>query len=236
MQDGLPSSLPADPRRIDRAARLIDNIWLIFDRHTPCVLIDITMRALVLNGALTGDEGLGPAADAVDSTLVALGWIADRIELRDVLISYCKGCFDCWVKTPGICATRDGAGAVTRALVRSDLLVLLSPITFGGYSSELKKALDRSIGIVSPFFTRLDGEVHHRPRYARYPALLGIGVSEDRDPEEAQIFARLVGRNATNFHASAHTVCLMSRDDSPEQMRTAIGRAVTQVTARRSAA
>ena len=93
------------------------------------------MRALVLNGALVGDEGLGPIADAVDSTLVALGWSADRIELRDVSISHCKGCFDCWVKTPGICATRDGAGAVTRALVRSDLVVLLSPITFGGYSS-----------------------------------------------------------------------------------------------------
>jgi multimeric flavodoxin WrbA len=199
------------------------------------VVIDI-MRALVLNGALAGDEGLCPIADAVDATLATSGWIVDHIRLRDVFIAYCKGCFDCWVKTPGLCATRDGAGVVTRALACSDLVVLLSPITFGGYSSELKKALDRSIGIVSPFFARVEGEVHHQARYTRYPALLGIGVSEDRDPEEAQIFARLVGRNAINFHAPAYAVCVVSRDDSPEQMRTAIGRAMTQVTTRRGAA
>jgi multimeric flavodoxin WrbA len=194
------------------------------------------MRALVLNGALKGDEGLAPIEAAVDSTLGASGWSVERIQLREVSIAYCKGCFDCWVKTPGVCATRDGAGVVTRALVCSDLVVLLSPITFGGYSSELKKALDRSIGIVSPFFTRLDGEVHHKARYTRHPALLGLGVSEDRDPEEAQIFARLVGRNAINFHAPAHAVCLVSRDDSKEQMQIAIGRAVSQMVARRGTA
>jgi multimeric flavodoxin WrbA len=196
----------------------------------------MNMRALILNGALTGDEGLRTIEDAVDSTLATSGWIVDRVQLRDVFIACCKGCFDCWVKTPGLCATRDGAGVVTRALACSDLVVLLSPITFGGYSSELKKALDRSIGIVSPFFTRLDGEVHHKARYAHHPALLGIGVSEDRDPEEALIFARLVGRNAINFHAPAHGVCVVSPDDSPEQLRTAIGRAMTQVTTRRGAA
>jgi multimeric flavodoxin WrbA len=176
------------------------------------------MRALVLNGALGGDDGLGPIEEVLGSTLAAQGWAVERVRLRDVFIAYCKGCFDCWVKTPGVCATRDGAGAITRALARSDLVVLLSPITFGGYSSELKKALDRSIGIVSPFFTRIHGEVHHKPRYARYPALLAIGVTEDRDPEEARIFTRLVSRNAVNFHAPAHVVAIVSRDDSPEQI------------------
>src|ERR1700694_3694131 len=152
------------------------------------------MQALVLNGALAGDEGLGPIEDALASTLSAHGWTVERRQLRDVFIAYCKGCFDCWVKTPGVCATKDEAGAITRLLARRALGGLLSPITFGGYSSELKKALDRSIGIVSPFFTRLHGEVHHKPRYARYTALLAIGVSEDRDLEEAPIFARLEGR------------------------------------------
>ena len=194
------------------------------------------MRALVLNGALAGDEGLGPIEELLGSTLSAQGWAVERVRLRDVFIAYCKGCFDCWVKTPGVCATRDGAGAITRALARSDLVVLLSPITFGGYSSELKKALDRSTGIVSPFFTRIHGEVHHKPRYARYPALLAIGVTEDRDPEEARIFSRLVERNAVNFHAPAQAVAIVSRDDSAEQIRTAAGRAVAKLTAQRGAA
>jgi multimeric flavodoxin WrbA len=194
------------------------------------------MRALVLNGALAGDEGLRPVEDALESALTAQGWAVERVRLRDVFIAYCKGCFDCWVKTPGVCATKDGAGAITRAFARSDLVALLSPITFGGYSSELKKALDRSIGIVSPFFVRIQGEVHHRPRYARPPALLAIGLTEDRDSEEAEIFARLVGRNAINFHAPVHVVCIISRDDSAGQVRTTVGRAVAQLSVRRGAA
>lgn len=194
------------------------------------------MRALVLNGALAGDDGLGPIEGALGSTLSAWGWAVERIQLRDIFIAYCKGCFDCWVKTPGVCRTKDGAGPITRVLARSDLLVLLSPITFGGYSSEIKKVLDRSIGIVSPFFTRLQGEVHHKARYSSYPALLAIGVTGDRDTDEAQIFARLVGRNAVNLHAPAHVVCIVSRDDSPDQIRTAVGRAVAQLSARRGAA
>jgi len=194
------------------------------------------MRALVLNGALAGDDGLGPIEDAVGAALAARGWLVERVSLRDVFIAYCQGCFNCWVKTPGVCATKDQSPAITRELARSDLLVLLSPITFGGYSSELKKALDRSIGIVSPFFTRLGGEVRHQARYARYPALLAIGVTADRDPEEAQIFANLVARNALNFHAPAHAVSIVSRDDSPGQIRDAAGRGVAQLAALRGAA
>jgi multimeric flavodoxin WrbA len=194
------------------------------------------MRALILNGALAEDDGLEPIEQAAGAALTARGWAVERIQLRNVFITHCKGCFDCWVKTPGLCATRDGAGAVTRELIRSDLLVLLSPITFGGYSSEIKKALDRSIGILSPFFARLDGEVHHKARYARYPVLMTIGVSSDRDPEEAAIFAALAGRNALNFRAPLHVVSIVSRDDLPEQMRSAIGRAVATVSLRRGAA
>ena len=209
--------------------------WSRRARALPPGLIP-DMRALILNGALAGDEGLRPIEEALGSALSARGCAVERIRLRDVFIAYCKGCFDCWVKTPGVCATKDGAGPITRAMARSDLIVLLSPITFGGYSSELKKVLDRSIGIVSPFFTRLHGEVHHKPRYARYPALLAIGVTEDRDPAEAQIFARLVDRNAINYHAPAHVAAIVSRDDSPGQIRTAIGRAVSQLMVQRGAA
>jgi len=194
------------------------------------------MRALVLNGALSGDDTLDPIEQVIGATLTARGCSVERVRLRHVFIAYCQGCFGCWVETPGVCTTKDGASRIARELVRSDLLVLLSPITFGGYSSEIKKALDRFIGLVSPFFARIDGEVHHRARYARYPALVVIGVSEDRDPEEAAIFTRLVARNALNFRSPAYSVSIVSKDDSEEQIRSAIGRAVARVSAVRGAA
>jgi multimeric flavodoxin WrbA len=188
------------------------------------------MRAVILNGALADDEMSAAVEGELVSALAGRGWEVERIRLRDLTIAYCKGCFGCWVKTPGVCPTRDDAGLVTRTFVRSDLAVLLTPVVFGGYSSELKKALDRSAGIVLPFFMRIHGEVHHKPRYQRYPALLAIGVEDCPDEIEERVFAALVGRNAINFHAPAHRVAFVRRADSTEARRTTVAQAVAAMT------
>lgn len=185
------------------------------------------MRALILNGALAGDDGLVPIEQALDAALAVRGWTVQRVHLRDRPIAYCQGCFECWTKTPGICKTKDAAAEVTRAIVRSELLVLLTPITFGGYSSELKKALDRSIGLVMPFFARIGGEVHHPARYAHYPDLLAVGVAAESDEDEARIFTALVARNAINLHAPSNTAGIVLRTAAPEQMRAVIGALVS---------
>ena len=189
------------------------------------------MQALLLNGAVAGDEGLQPIDHVLRAALLTRGWTVSRVQLRDVVIAYCKGCFDCWVKTPGICSTKDCALEVTRGLIRSDLVVLLSPVTFGGYSSEIKKALDRSIGMVSPFFVRIDGEVHHEARYEKYPALLGVGVTSDHDLDERRTFATLVARNAINFHAPAYLAGFVSRDDPSEKVELLMNDYAAQMTA-----
>ena len=64
-----------------------------------------------------------------------------------------------------------------RALVHSDLVVFLTPVTFGGYSSELKKALDHVIPILQPFMQKRGGETRHPQRYVRRRDLLVIGTS-----------------------------------------------------------
>jgi multimeric flavodoxin WrbA len=188
------------------------------------------MRAAILNGGFAGDETCASVETTLASALAGLGWGVERLRLSDLTIAYCKGCFGCWVKTPGVCPTRDDAGLVTRSFVRSDLAVLVTPIVFGGYSSELKKALDRSAGIVLPFFTRINAEVHHKPRYQRYPALLAIGVVDRPDEAEERIFTTLVGRNAINFHAPAHRVAIVRRGDTKEARRGIVVQAVAGIT------
>ena len=187
------------------------------------------MKALVLNGALAGDEGLKPIEQSVAAVLATRGCEVEHIVLRTLTIAYCKGCFNCWTKTPGACQTHDAAPAVTRSVARSDLLVVLSPVTFGGYSSEIKKVLDRSIGIVSPLFQKIDGETHHRRRYARYPALVAVGVIDEHDDEEERIFTTLVARNAINIHAPAHAAAVVLRSEPPEQILSVVGRLIGQV-------
>ncbi len=173
------------------------------------------MKATILNGALPGDAFVDAAAAALRDALQAAGWSVTPWTLRDEKIAYCLGCFECWTKTPGLCRIDDAGRDVAASLIGGDLTIYLTAVTFGGYSSALKQAVDRSICLISPFFTRIDGEVHHQARYARYPALLGVGVLPAPHPAQEQIFATLVGRNAINMHAPRHGSVVLYRSQEP---------------------
>ncbi|UCC93439.1 MAG: flavodoxin family protein, partial [Thermoplasmata archaeon] len=162
------------------------------------------MKALVFDGAREGEETLEPVRAVLEAQLVEAGWVVETLQLREMDIAPCTGCFKCWTKTPGVCVTDDVGREVTRKLVRSDLFVILTPVTFGGYSSEVKKALDRSLGWILPYFTKVQGKVHHKPRYKRYPKFMAIGTVPGRDDELEAIFHDLVDRNAINAHSPRH--------------------------------
>jgi multimeric flavodoxin WrbA len=180
------------------------------------------MNALILNGAHPGDAELDRVEEAVRRELVATGLRARSLVLHRTPIAYCQGCFECWTKTPGVCKTNDAGREVAAAFIASHLVVFLTPVTFGGYSSELKKALDRIIGLVTPFFVRIDGESHHRARYERYPALLALGVLPEPQADDERIFHTLVQRNAINMHAPWHASRVVYRGDAEPATHAAI--------------
>jgi hypothetical protein len=180
------------------------------------------MKATILSGALPGDSFMDAAGIALQDALEAAGWTVTPWTLRDEKIAYCLGCFECWTKTPGLCRIDDAGRDVAANVIGSDLTIYLTPITFGGYSSELKKAVDRIICLISPFFTRIDGEVHHHARYTRYPDLLGVGVLPAPHPDQEHIFHTLIGRNAINLHASEHNSVVLYRSQEPAVAATAV--------------
>lgn len=180
------------------------------------------MKATILNGALPGDAFVDATGAALHEALRAKGWGVTSWTLRDETIAYCLGCFECWTKTPGLCRIADTGQGVAASIIGADLTIYLTAITFGGYSSMLKKAVDRSICLVSPFFTRIDGEVHHKPRYERYPALLGVGVLPAPHPAQEQLFATLIGRNAINLHAPQQGSAVIYRNQPPAAASAAL--------------
>jgi multimeric flavodoxin WrbA len=159
------------------------------------------VRALILNGAPPGDGELDELEAALRGELAARGAVAQSLVLRDMVVAYCQGCFDCWTKTPGVCRTHDEGRDVARDWINSDVVFMLTPVTFGGYSSHLKKGMDRIACLVSPFFTRIHGEVHHKTRYAQYPGMVMVGMLPQRSLEEEVVFHELARRNAINIHA-----------------------------------
>lgn len=159
------------------------------------------MNILILDGGPRDGRGetCRNVAAAVASEARARGHALTAFDLDGHDIKPCLGCFACWLKHPGTCAIKDGQEDILKAMAASDVQVWITPVTFGGYSSALKKALDRSIPNILPYFTMRRGEVHHPHRYPRRRSLLAVGTLASTDPEAERIFHHLFGRNALNL-------------------------------------
>jgi multimeric flavodoxin WrbA len=165
------------------------------------------MKALVLNGARDARDArdmTNTVAQMVTAMLQNGGWETDSVTLYEIEIADCTGCGGCALKTPGLCVLTDAANEILRMQVQSDLLVLLTPLTFGGFSSQLKGALDRVMGICLPIYRFYHGEIHHALRYPKQARLLGIGVAPARDEAAARTFDLLIKRTMLNFHSPAY--------------------------------
>ena len=174
------------------------------------------MKTLILDGSENGD----PQAAKVQDALLAHLAQAETIVLREHTIGNCAGDFFCWVRSPGMCNTNDDNRVIAAKIAQSDLLVYLTPVTFGGYSAELKRMVDHEIQNILPYFTTIAGQTHHKKRYARYPDLLAIGWMPAPDPQAEAIFHSLVEHNALNMHAQRSHAVVISGEKSEAELAT----------------
>jgi multimeric flavodoxin WrbA len=188
------------------------------------------MRAVILDGTKADDQEARTARQLIEAELKRSGWSFDSETLRDANIAPCRACFTCWLKTPGICVIDDDGQRVTQEMARSDLIVLISPITFGGYSSDLKKAFDRGVlPDLLPFFKKFDGETHHPARYGKPWYLLAIGTMGSDSEGREQLFTDMVARNALNAHSPAHGAVILRKGESPAATRMKLEEALRTV-------
>jgi multimeric flavodoxin WrbA len=157
------------------------------------------MKITILNG--------NPTSSSFDDTLAQLrNVIEDRgpsvtqVDLRDLKIRYCIGCFGCWVKTPGVCSSNDDSCEMRRAVIHSDFTLWAAPLRMGFPTATLKMALDKSIPLIHPYMMVDQGEAHHLPRYDRYPRVgLLLGPEPDTDSHDLEIIADIFSRTALNL-------------------------------------
>lgn len=180
------------------------------------------MRIVILNGAAADDTLGGRIERALFAQLATQNHSVRTFTLRESNIGNCAGDFFCWVRSPGQCMVADDNREIAAAIARADLLICLTPITFGGYNSTLKKAVDHQIQNISPFFVTLNGETHHARRYARYADLLVIGWQPERNPATAAIFRHLVWRNSLNLYARTWHCEIVSGDPAEAALASQI--------------
>lgn len=164
------------------------------------------MKTLILDGSFEGDRTGECVHRTLTTELKAQRWDVEHILLRDKKIGNCAGDFFCWVRNPGMCNTNDDNRIIAERIIQSDLVIYLTPVTFGGYSSELKRMVDHQIQNILPFFAKVNGEVHHQKRYKQYPNMLTIGWMDEPNAQAEAIFRHLVHRNAINMYAKT-SVC-----------------------------
>jgi multimeric flavodoxin WrbA len=158
------------------------------------------MRIAILNGEPEAGTTFDDYVRAVEVELRSDGHEVDRLDLRDLDIRQCSGCWGCWVKTPGECVAHDQSVVVRRTVIASDLTIFASPLVMGFPSALTKRTMDKLIPLVHPYIVIDHGEMHHRARYAHYPELgLIVGREEDTDDEDLEIVFGTWERLARNF-------------------------------------
>ncbi|EAT60003.1 NAD(P)H-dependent oxidoreductase [Chlorobium ferrooxidans] len=187
------------------------------------------MKTLILDGSPAGDRvGMLSVAD-LQAHLAERGSTSEVVALRDKKIGNCMGDFYCWFKSPGKCHVADDNQEISGKYLESDLVIFLSPITFGGYSPTLKRMVDHMIQNTLPFFATHSGEIHHMQRYERYPDVLTIGWQREPDKEAASVFRHLAWRNSINFYAKVHACGILSGNQADRVMEAELHRVLDQI-------
>lgn len=115
-------------------------------------------------------------------------------EVRD-----CTGCWSCWQRTPGRCASHD-LDDFYRAFMQADKVIFYIGVSCDFVSGKLKTLFDRMIPHFLPYTTYKTGESMHVTRYDHYPEI-GVYYKGDFSSREARIlYEEYLGRVFYHFH------------------------------------
>jgi multimeric flavodoxin WrbA len=164
--------------------------------------------SLVILDAFTQENAI---EKALKNLLEKTGKRFFYFKLNEMKILPCRSCGACEIKSPGKCVFHDDMPEIMRAIAPGSLILMLTPVRFGGYSSQLKKVLDKLMILVLPLYTVKDGHLLHPPRYGK-KSLLIIGLTGENLPGEEENFRLLAARNALNLQFTHKTLLFAPTD------------------------
>jgi len=174
------------------------------------------MKITILNGNPNTDNvKFDNYVKELSGLLESARHIVTVLQLGEMDVRYCIGCFDCWVKTPGECKVADGSRDICREYIDSDFVLFASPVIMGFTSALLKKAHDKLIPLLLPYLELVQNECHHVSRYQKYPLMgLLLEKGKDTDEEDVKIISDIYMRDAINFKTS---FCFTRLTDDPAE-------------------
>ncbi|HWI63795.1 MAG TPA: NAD(P)H-dependent oxidoreductase [Symbiobacteriaceae bacterium] len=165
----------------------------------------------ILDGFDTDSPIAGEIGALLTRRLEQAGQGHASFKMKEMHLATCRSCGACNYKSPGKCVVQDDLHEILRAAARSRVLVFLTPIRFGGYTSQLKKALEKFMNLGYSYYMMKNGKLLHPMRYGD-KSILSIGVIEADVPGQEETFQLHLRRNAQNL-LSPHCKAVIVRRD-----------------------
>ena len=73
----------------------------------------------------------------------------------------CTGCFNCWLKTLGVCSHKDDMSWLLPKMRDADVIVYATPVYSYGMTGQMKNLIDRMIATAEPFMEVVGGRSRH---------------------------------------------------------------------------
>ena len=123
----------------------------------------------------------------------------ENIFLVDKKIECCRGCFTCWVKTPGKCVINDDMEKLISKFVSSNIVVFATPLYVDNVSGIMKNFMDRLIPILDPHSEIDNCEHRHLLRIKKMPKFAVISNSGFPEQSHFQVLRLLFNRINRNL-------------------------------------
>ena len=137
------------------------------------------MKVTAFNGSMRGEKSITNimVQEFLEGTKDA-GAEVEQVILVKKKIKHCLGCLTCWIKTPGRCVHKDDMAELLDKYMKSDIVVIATPVYVENVTGLMKDFIDRLIPITDPHFEPDEkGETCHVKRYNRYPGIVAMSNS-----------------------------------------------------------
>ncbi len=125
----------------------------------------------------------------------------ENVILAEKNIRYCKGDFDCWLKTSGKCILHDDMEELIPGFMASDVVVFAFPVYFDNVPGLMKTFIDRLLPVLLPHFVEDEmGEYRHGKRFEKYPKIVVLSNSGLPGLSNFQVVGLFFRRLARTLH------------------------------------
>jgi len=110
----------------------------------------MSKKVFIVSATLRNGGNSDLLADSFVKGATDAGHAVERLNLRDIKLEFCKGCFACQKSATNDCIINDGITPLLSKIQESDVMVFATPVYFYAMAGQLKTFIDR----LNPLFPR----------------------------------------------------------------------------------